>query len=142
MVKSHLNSKVFYNESRELDDVDIDYSAPVYEYNLYGVKTDIVLGKQNHSFSKYDIVYFPIYLINNDEIVSKIGYFEIESDKLLNVVDDEGDVQINKKGMIFFINKDELLESGINLINCKNKPSLSYPQIEEEVKENVFGKNT
>jgi hypothetical protein len=108
MVKSHINSKVFYNESRELDEVDVDYSAPVYEYNLYGMKIDIVLGKQNHSFSRYDIVYFPIYLVSNEEIVSKIGYFEIESDKLLSVVDDDGDVQINKKGLLFFINKDEL----------------------------------
>lgn len=108
MVKSHINSKVFYNESRELDDADIDYSAPVYEYNLHNLKVDIVLGKQNHSFSRYDIVYFPVYLIKNDEIISKIGYFEIESNKLLNVVDDEGDVQLNKKGMNIFINKEEL----------------------------------
>lgn len=108
MVKSQINSKVFYNESRELDDADIDYSAPVYEYKLYGTNIDIVLGKQNHSFSKYGIVYFPIYFVQNDEIVSKIGYFEIENDKLLNVIDNDGDVEINKKGLIFFINKDDL----------------------------------
>ena len=129
MVKSHLNSKVFYNESRELDDVDIDYSAPVYEYNLYGVKTDIVLGKQNHSFSKYDIVYFPIYLISNEEIISKIGYFEIESDKLLNVVDDDGDVQINKKGMIFFVNKDELQQK----LNYKEPEKIDESSSEEKI---------
>jgi len=106
MVKSNISDKVNYNESKEVEDVDVDYSAPIYEYKFQGIPIDIVLGKQNHSFSRHNIVYFPVYLIYNEELVSKIGYFETTTDKMIQIIDEEGDVQINKKGMIFFVDKD------------------------------------
>ena len=55
---------------------DIGYSTLIYEYELYKKNIEIAVGKIKHSYSKYNIVYYPIYLIINDEPKSKIGIFE------------------------------------------------------------------
>ena len=110
MVKSHLEDKVNYNESKDIEDEDVEYSAPLFDYKLFGKDIEICLGKQKHTFSRYGIVYFPVYLIVNDEQVAKIGIFEVKDTDLINIIDDEGDVQLNKSGLIFFISKEFLSE--------------------------------
>ena len=110
MVKSHLEDKVNYNESREIEDEDIDYSAPVFDYKLFDQAIEIVLGKQKHTFSRYGIVFFPVYLVVNDKMVEKIGIFEVKDSELINIIDDDGDVKLKKSGLIFYISKDSLME--------------------------------
>jgi hypothetical protein len=110
MVKSHLEDKVNYNETKDIEDEDVEYSAPLYDYKLFGKDIEIGLGKQKHTFSRYGIVYFPVYLIVNDEQVAKIGIFEVKDSDLINIIDDEGDVQLNKTGLIFFVSKEFLSE--------------------------------
>ena len=120
MVKSHLEDKVNYNESREIEDEDIDYSAPVFDYKLFNQSIEIVLGKQKHTFSRYGIVYFPVYLVVNDKMVEKIGVFEIKDSELINIIDDDGDVKLKKNGLIFYISKDSLMEK-IGAIGNQNE---------------------
>jgi len=110
MVKSHLEDKVNYNETKDIEDEDVEYSAPLYDYKLFGKDIEIGLGKQKHTFSRYGIVFFPVYLIVNDEQVAKIGIFEVKDTDLINIIDDEGDVQLNKTGLIFFVSKEFLSE--------------------------------
>ena len=110
MVKSHLEDKVNYNETKDIEDEDVEYSAPLYDYKLFGKDIEIGLGKQKHTFSRYGIVFFPVYLIVNDEQVAKIGIFEVKDSDLINIIDDEGDVQLNKTGLIFFVSKEFLSE--------------------------------
>ena len=121
MVKSHLEDKVNYNESREMEDEDIDYSAPVFDYKLFDQSIEIVLGKQKHTFSRYGIVYFPVYLVVNDKMVEKIGIFELKDSELINIIDDDGDVKLKKSGLIFYISKDSLMEKiGAMVESVKN----------------------
>lgn len=110
MVKSNISKEVTYNESKEIEDEDIDYSAPLYDYKLHSYDIEIGLGRQKHTFSNHHIIYFPIYLIVNGQLVSKIGVYELEDKKMIDNLDDEGDVQLNKKGLLFFVSKDYLRE--------------------------------
>jgi hypothetical protein len=110
MVKSNISKDVNYNESKEIEDEDVEYSAPLYDYKLYDYDIEIGLGKQKHTYSKYGIVYFPIYLIVDGELVARIGVFEIEDKKMIDILDDEGDVQLKPNGLLFFVSKQYLQE--------------------------------
>ena len=112
MVNSKINPEnVQYKENKKIDDEDIGEEQNVYSHLLYNKKIEIVLGKQNYSKSSHNIIYYPIYLIIADLPVEKIGIFEIDSDKLINILDEEGDVDLNKGNVLFFnfINKEYLL---------------------------------
>ena len=105
MVKSKLNSQVDYDESKEIEDEDIEYSSPLYDYKLFDNDIVIALGKQRHTFSRHDLVYFPIYLVIDEMPRAKIGVFEVESNKLIDILDDDGDVKLSKKNIIFHVDK-------------------------------------
>jgi hypothetical protein len=105
MVKSKLNSQVDYDESKEIEDEDIEYSSPLYDYKLFDNDIVIALGKQRHTFSRHELVHFPIYLVIDEMPRAKIGVFEVESNKLIDILDDDGDVKLSKKNIIFYVDK-------------------------------------
>jgi predicted NAD-dependent protein-ADP-ribosyltransferase YbiA (DUF1768 family) len=108
MVKSQLANEVNYKESKEIEEEDDEYSAPIYNYKLYDKEIEIGLGNPKHTFSRYGIVYFPVYLIVNNELIAKIGIFEIKDSELIHTLDDDGDVKLDKNKILFFISKDYL----------------------------------
>jgi hypothetical protein len=111
MVKSNIDSKnIHYNESIEIEDEDIGYSSPLYDYKLYNFDIEIALGKQKHTYSKYGVVYFPIYLIIDNNLVSKIGVYELNDKEFINLIDEDGDIKLKKKGLLFYASKDYIKE--------------------------------
>lgn len=109
MVLSKINKdNVKYSTDKHLEQEDMEHSTFSYEDELYTNRIEIALGKENHSYSRYNIVYFPVYLILNDIPVEKIGIFEIESKKILNSMDDEGAVDLNEGEILYFIQENEL----------------------------------
>jgi len=99
MVKSKIESTIDYSENRDVDNDDLEHPSARYKYKLHGIDIEIVLGVVRHTYSKYNIVFYPIYLVFGDEIDSKIGIFEVESSKSLEIIDEDGDVDL-KKGKI------------------------------------------
>jgi len=110
MVKSKLNSDVLYKEDNKIDDEDIDYSSPLFDYNIFDKDIIIALGKQRHTFSSYNVVFFPIYLVINDFPRAKIGIFEVDSNKLIDIIDEDGDVNLSKKNIIIYASKEYINE--------------------------------
>jgi len=99
MVFSHLNKTIEYPESREIDPEDIDHDAAIYEIEIYGKSHLVALGKPKYTFStKYDVVYFPIYLVRKNKIRGKVGVYEIERTRILSIMDKEKDVKIERLG--------------------------------------------
>ena len=115
MVKSNIDSNIHYNESIEIEDEDIGYSSPLYDFKLFNFEIEIGLGKQKHTYSKYGVVYFPIYLIVNDSLVSKIGIYEVRDKEFINLVDEDGDIKLKKKGLLFYVSKEYIKEEIENL---------------------------
>jgi predicted NAD-dependent protein-ADP-ribosyltransferase YbiA (DUF1768 family) len=129
MVFSQINKTVEYTESREIDPEDIDYEAAIYEIEIYENSYLVALGKPKYTFSnKYDIIYFPIYLLNKNKIRGKIGIYEIERKKMISVMDKEKDVKIERLG-------DPLWFSISTLDYIRKTNSIYIPEITEE--ENV-----
>ena len=76
MVRSRLDSSINYPELKSLDPLDTEehkYKAPLYEASVLGINTIISIGQANNTFISKSIVYFPIYLIKNDKVISQIG---------------------------------------------------------------------
>jgi len=133
MVKSKINpEKVNYKESKDIDEEDLDYSSPLYDYKLFNHEIVIALGKQRHTYSKYDIVHFPIYLILHNIPRAQIGVFEVDSNKLIDILDEDGDVKLSAKHILFYATKDyidELIKKYEE--NDKNKEEDELDELEK-----------
>lgn len=109
MVKSKIDPKnIDYSEEKTVDDDDLYHASSRYNYTLHKMKIEIVLGKIRYTYSKYDVVFYPIYLVLGDEIDSKIGVFEIEANKAIEAVDEDGDIDLRKGNIIPFVSEDYL----------------------------------
>jgi predicted NAD-dependent protein-ADP-ribosyltransferase YbiA (DUF1768 family) len=108
MVKSVIDPKIIYDESKNVDNDDLYHASTRYNYTLYKNKIEIVLGKVRYTYSKYNVLYYPIYLVFGDEIDSKIGIFEISSNKAIEAIDEDGDVDLKKGHIISFISEEYL----------------------------------
>jgi predicted NAD-dependent protein-ADP-ribosyltransferase YbiA (DUF1768 family) len=105
MVKSVIYPEIIYDESKNVDNDDLYHASSRYNYTLYKKKIEIVLGKVRYTYSKYDVLYYPIYLVFGDEIDSKIGIFEIASNKAIEAIDEDGDVDLKKGHIIPFVSE-------------------------------------
>jgi hypothetical protein len=105
MVKSVIYPEIIYDESKDVDSDDLYHASSRYNYTLYKKKIEIVLGKPRYTYSKYDLLYYPIYLVFGDEIDSKIGIFELASNKAIEAIDEDGDVDLKKGNIIPFVSE-------------------------------------
>ena len=122
MVKSLLDPTIEYTENRERDLDDKDMESELYETELF--KTDIIfaLGKPKYIYIDSNIIFYPIYLIEDDKVRMQIGIYEILSSRQENYIDSEGEIDINK------FNNPLLYSFAYNTIK-NNKPT--KPSIEE-----------
>lgn len=131
MVFSHLNKTIEYPESREIDPEDIDYDAAIYEIEIYGQSYLVALGKPKYTFStKYDVVYFPIYLIRKNKIRGKIGVYEVERTRIISLMDKEKDVKIERLGdpLFFEVTTEDYI---------KKTDAVYVPPVEVELEKEV-----
>lgn len=97
MVYSKINNSIHYPESRSLDTNDLGHESIVYELNLFDEWINVSLGKINNSFVSKDISYMCIYLLDkNSAIKARIGVFEFPSKKAIELIDEDGDVDVEK----------------------------------------------
>ena len=111
MVKSKINpDKVLYNEIKSIDDGDIGYASSVYEIELYNNNIEIVLGREKYTYQEYGIIYYTIYLLLGSSPAARIGVFEIESNKLISILDEDNDIDLSKGNILLFDNEDYILQ--------------------------------
>ena len=107
MVNSKLNPEINYLENRGLDPEDLEFDAQPWEVNMLGEDITIALGNPKYKYVKQNIIYYPIYLIKNDQVDTQIGVYEIISDQLPSLLDEDGDLDIDSlEPLLFsFVNK-------------------------------------
>ena len=99
MVKSKLSSTVNYPEHKKMNPSDEDFEASVYDTDILGVPVVIAIGQPKDTFLKSDnIIYYPIYVVDDGLIDSQIGVYEIESTRVPEIMDEDGDVDISEMG--------------------------------------------
>jgi predicted NAD-dependent protein-ADP-ribosyltransferase YbiA (DUF1768 family) len=115
MVKSLLNKKIDYNEIRGIDSSDEEFDANLYETKVFSKTIVFALGQPNYLYIDQNIIYYPIYLVENDEIKTQIGIYEIIATNQENILDADGDIDLNKfdKPLLYSFAYEEIHESDI-----------------------------
>jgi predicted NAD-dependent protein-ADP-ribosyltransferase YbiA (DUF1768 family) len=98
MVSSKINKDINYVETKTIDPEDNGYNSSLYEIYIENKPVIIALGKQKYTFSSKSVLHYPIYLVVNQKIKAQIGVYEIQSSRSLNVLDNEGDIDLTKFG--------------------------------------------
>ena len=115
MVKSFLNQEINYAELKKLDEADQDYESSIYETNIMNNDIIIALGNGKNTYIDKNIVYYPIYLVKNKCVQLQIGVYEVLSDNIPNILDDEGDINLELLGdpllYTFVLDNPEYLKS-------------------------------
>ena len=96
MVRSRLDPTINYTELKELDQSDTkdaQYNAPLYEAEVLGIHTIVSIGQIKNTFIDKGIVYFPLYLIKDDKVLSQIGVVEATQDTIPSLLDEENDIK-------------------------------------------------
>ncbi len=139
MIKSNLNPGLNYKENSLLEEKDINYKAVLYEIELFkGYDANIALGNVSYEHVDKNILSFPVYLINNGYVVSKIGIYEIFSDKYSSLLDEDGYLDISKLDnplpvYYSFFNEKFLKEK----IDTRDQTLNKDIKLEKEIKEKI-----
>jgi len=108
-VKSILDTSIAYSESRLVESDDNEFDAPMYTYDFDDIGVIIALGNKRYSYIGKGIMYVPVYLVHNDQIVSQIGVFEFLAANLPDLIDADNDLDVGKLNPILFY-KDATLD--------------------------------
>ena len=138
MVSSKINSNVNYIEKKTIDSEDVGHDSCYYAIESFETPILIVLGKQKYTFSNKDIIYYPIYIVADDKIKAQIGVFESSLKETLNLVDEDGDIDIEKLGeplFYSFVNKEFIIKTGTNPKNYLDIDDIDFIKKPEKEKE-------
>ena len=98
MVQSKIDKTINYPETKDLNEEDKDYDADLFEISLFNEDIIIAVGQAKFSFIEKNVVYYPVYIIKNERVDSQIGVYEILSDRQPAVLDEDGDLDVEKLG--------------------------------------------
>jgi predicted NAD-dependent protein-ADP-ribosyltransferase YbiA (DUF1768 family) len=134
MVSSRINPRINYTEKKTLDPEDLGHSSTLYVIEVFDISVVIVLGKQKYTHSSKEVIYYPIYIVADDKIKSQIGVFEAKLSNTLNLVDEDGDIDIEKMGeplLYSFVTKKYILKSNTNPKKYLDKSPVEQPDKKE-----------
>ena len=94
MIISNIDKNITYEEKEIIDENDNNYSACVYQLNILDVDIEVAIGKENISYIDNNIIFFSLYLVFDNRIISKIGLYEVRADKVQSYLDNDGDLNL------------------------------------------------
>jgi predicted NAD-dependent protein-ADP-ribosyltransferase YbiA (DUF1768 family) len=113
MVKSLIDKAIEYKETTEIESDDSGYEANIYESEFFDVDVVFAIGQVKYTYLDNKIVYYPIYLIGDDNEKTQIGVYELLSSEQQNIVDEDGDVDLNRLNLpLFYSNAYSIISSG------------------------------
>ena len=130
MVTSHINLAVNY-EKHGIND-DLSHTSNVYEMEVLGKNIEIVLGKNKE---KENLTYFITYVVLENNKVRPIGIFEIETKNMSGILDEDGDIDIDKLTGPLLFDNIELTNSLIPSDTEVPEPDTEVPEPDTDVPE-------
>ena len=144
MVHSRIHGEINYPETKTLDKDDKNYDASLYEISVLGNDVIIALGQSKYLFIDQNVIYYPVYLVMNQKVHSQIGVYEITSSNLPNIIDEEGDIELEKidQPLLYSFVTECYLENILNELTStvdnlkENEPSADTVDTDTDTKEN------
>ena len=93
---------IYFEQSRDLDEIDIGHESNLYEITIFGRLHTIAIGKHRKILDLRNQYYIPVYLIYKGRVKAQIGAFQFESieksekAQLLPFLDKDGAVDLNR----------------------------------------------
>ena len=125
MVQSKIDKTINYPETKKLEDEDRDYDADLFEISRFDNDCIIAVGQMKFTFIEKNVVYFPVYIIKDERVDSQIGVYEILSDQQPMIMDEDGDLDVDKLGEL-------LTYSFVNASYIKGDENPTVEEGEEE----------
>ena len=144
MVVSIINNTINYSEKKKLEKNDVGMETNMYEYTIYDITIIITLGNINNSYINSGVYFYPIYLLNNNKFISKIGILEIDVNSIKKIYDEDGDVDLEKcqKPLLFsFVTIEYLNTYSTNDNDGENKDGNQTYNTEDEWLNIYMGNN-
>jgi len=120
MVLSRINDKINYTEQKSIDKEDKGFNATQYRIEVKDIIITIALGDTKYKYIDDGVLFSPIYLIINNKVNLQIGVYEFNSESLMDVLDEDGDLDIDKidSPLLYKFTTYELLKEklGTNVI--------------------------
>jgi hypothetical protein len=118
MVRSRIDPTINYPEVKALDQTDTketQYKAPLYEAEVLGIHTIVSIGQIKNTFIEKGIVYFPLYLIKDDKVLSQIGVIEAMQETIPSLLDQENDINLEKAepALLYSFVKESLVRKAV-----------------------------
>ena len=137
MVVSKLSKNINYTEKMRLDSEDIDHNATSYSATIKDFELLIAIGKEKYGFIGKNVIYFPIYLIKDDKVFNQIGVYEIYSHKLPNILDEDGDVDLDELSapLLYSFVDDAYLKKFEGSYNSDEEDDEEYDEEDDEESE-------
>ncbi len=135
MLKSRIHPQVEYESKRMVHPEDCRVELSVYELNGFDKDFLVALGKPKYNFASKGVHYVPIYFVpsntKNDKV--QIGVYEYEKDRSLEILDTDGDIDIDQLVPIFYPFAEEIVKNVKS--NVQEFLSKSSASIFEPIKE-------
>ena len=128
MVLSKLNKDVSYSELKSVDPGDIKMEANLYQLEILDVDVIIAVGNSKNTFESENIMYFPVYLVKNNNKVIQIGVYEIKASDYITFLDDQNNLDVEKMNepLIYSFVKSEMLK------RVRLEPDVPLRRVEKE----------
>jgi predicted NAD-dependent protein-ADP-ribosyltransferase YbiA (DUF1768 family) len=126
MVKSILDPSITYKETQTTEENDKNYDANLYQSNIYDTEVIIAIGKPDYTYIDKNIIYYHIYLIDEKDNKTQIGIYEIYSTQQENLLDEDGDIDLNQ------LNDPLLYSSTYSLIHNEVESVIQETQREQK----------
>lgn len=131
MVLSKLNKEVSYPEFKKVEPADVNLESNLYQIQIFGLDVIVAVGNAKTTFASKNITYFPVYLVKHNNKVIQIGVYEVLSDELMNVIDNNTiDVEKMDDPLIYTFASKEMI-TNLRLI----PPSVIEEQKKQEQKQ-------
>jgi hypothetical protein len=144
MVLSKLDSSISYSERKTVDVGDLKMEANLYQLEIKDVDIIIAVGNSKNTFEDKNVMYFPIYLVKNNNKVIQIGVYEIKASDYLTYLDDYNNLDVEKlnEPLIYtFVTKEMLqklrMEPSVPLRRVKEEGEVTESEDEESEEEEI-----
>ena len=96
MVVSKIDDTIEYRDSKFVDPDDLDYDAQLYQIELFpDLDIVIALGKVKYTFVDKNVLYIPVYLTDDGEVLVQIGVYEFPANIYTSLLDEDNDFDIS-----------------------------------------------